>query len=291
MTPQNGHFRRNFCLAHITHALPHPCRQNHYQNKSLTIMFLERGAGLLYIEIASTTHRQEKLQNPENNLTVPQKRGTQKGDSYLFLFRSLFGNHFVIYSNVFGLVNFGTLLCPGFAPNPFLCFFFWFWGFSLVCFGRSGLSSPSRRCSLLRCKHACNACITTHGGRWPRQPPPPIGSLSQFVFKSPRFLGQGRSPAACPLLAMCTRSVLVPPLPSAEPQSVARKGKWGGNRTVTQMLWTSVGQMQVVFLVRIAPVSSRKLSRFHLPPGCPIPRRSQRDPGEGQREVHCPIPC
>ena len=76
--------------------------------------------------------------------------------------------------------------CPGFAPNPF-CFSFWVWGFLwFFLVGRSG------RCRLrgvarlaLLCFAVCmhNACITIDGGRWPRQPPPPLGS-SQLLSLS-----------------------------------------------------------------------------------------------------------
>ena len=69
---------------------------------------------------------------------------------------------------------------------------------SWSCFGRSG-SSPSRRCLAPRfCCSMHNACVTIDGGRRTRHPPPPIGLLSQ-LSKSPRFLGQGRQPATCPL--------------------------------------------------------------------------------------------
>ena len=82
-------------------------------------------------------------------------------------------------------MNSGIVSCPGFAPNPFLCFFL-FWG----CFflGLVGLSSSSSLEALLAFVAAstCNACVTTDGGRWPRQPPPPLGLLSQLSLG---FLG------------------------------------------------------------------------------------------------------
>ena len=132
--------------------------------------------------------------------------------------------------------------------------FFWFWDFLSWSF----LVGLVLRLRGAACFVACmrKACTMSHGGSEARHLTPPLGLLSQLSLRFLGFWTRDGVPLHTPDL-MCSRSVLVPPLPSAEPQSVARKGKWGGNRTVTQMLWTSVGQMQVVFLVRMAPVSSR----------------------------------
>ena len=87
--------------------------------------------------------------------------------------------------------------------QPLLFSFFWFWGFFLWSFLVGLVLSPSRRCAwllalLLLSMH--NACVTRHGGRWTRHPPPPIGLLSQLSLRSPRVLGQGRNPVHAPLI-------------------------------------------------------------------------------------------
>ena len=138
------------------------------------------------------------------------------------------------------------------TPSAFLLVL----GFSfLVLFWSVWSLSPSRLACFC-CFSMRHACVTIHGGSEARHLTPPLGLLSPLSLRFLGFWTRDGVPLHTPYI-MCSRSVLVPPLPSAEPQSVARKGKWGGNRTVTQMLWTSVGQSQVVFLVRFAPVSSR----------------------------------
>ena len=55
-----------------------------------------------------------------------------------------------------------------------------------------------------------------------------------------------------------------------------------------QMLWTGAAQnLVVVFFGAMRPYLLVKDSRFPSTSKCPIPRRSQRDPGEGQREKSC----
>ena len=80
-------------------------------------------------------------------------------------------------------VKYGTVYAPDSHPTPSELsgilgpFFFW-----------SVLRPRWRRCSVLLCLHAFNACITTDGGSEARHLTPPIGS-SQLLFKSPRFFG------------------------------------------------------------------------------------------------------
>ena len=93
-----------------------------------------------------------------------------------------------------------------------------------------------RRCPLRRrcfawllccfCMHAFNACITRYGGRWPRQPPPPLRSSLQ-LFRIPRVLGQGRCPAELP--TQCSAEPSWPPhFCPADPQSEGPNDRSGG---------------------------------------------------------------
>ena len=104
------------------------------------------------------------------------------------------------------------------------------------------------------CMH--KACITSDAGV--RQDTSPRFRFIITITLS--FLGFWEwdgVPCSAPDI-MLHRSVHSPPLSSGSRENHGPNGReWGGNRTVTQMLCTSVGQMQVVFLVRIAPVSSR----------------------------------
>ena len=144
---------------------------------------------------------------------------------------------------------------PSASLSGFGVFFLWsFFGRSGRCRLRGVASLGSL--PLLLCCSMRNACVTRRREVDKTSTPSTRIIITTIVLSLLGFWTRDGVPLHTPYI-MCSRSVLVPPLPSAEPQSVARKGKWGGNRTVTQMLWTSVGQNQVVFLVRIAPVSSR----------------------------------
>ena len=85
------------------------------------------------------------------------------------------------------------VLCPGFAPNPFLRLRL-FWGvFGILgLFGRSGRSSQERR-SLLY-----NACITIETGERRETRLPPFRIIIMIVLSLPRILGVERNPAARP---------------------------------------------------------------------------------------------
>ena len=97
-------------------------------------------------------------------------------------------------------MNSGIIYVPDSHPTPsasrsgfgVFLWFFLVWSVAVL-FG--GVARLARFCCFAVCMH--NACITIDGGRWPRQPPPPLGSSLQ-LSKSPRFLGQGRQPATCP---------------------------------------------------------------------------------------------
>ena len=110
-----------------------------------------------------------------------------------------------------GECEFWDVLCPGFAPNPF-CLSSGFGVLLWFLFGRSGRSSPSRRW-LLRCFSVRHACITRYGGRWPRQPPPPLGLLSQLSLSFLGFWEWDGVPCSAPDI-MLHRSVHSPPLSS-----------------------------------------------------------------------------
>ena len=88
----------------------------------------------------------------------------------------------VCFRPVVFLCEFWDVVCPGFAPNPF-CFSFWFWSFLwFFLVGRSGrcrLRGVARLAPLLLLLCMRKACIIRDGGRWPRQPPPPLGSSLQ----------------------------------------------------------------------------------------------------------------
>ena len=73
-------------------------------------------------------------------------------------------------------MKFGTLYVPDWHPTP--SFASSGFGVSLLVFGRSGLVLRLRGAALPLCCCMRKACIIRHGGRWPRQPPPPLG-LSQ----------------------------------------------------------------------------------------------------------------
>ena len=97
-------------------------------------------------------------------------------------------------------------------------------------------------------------------------------------------MGEGRQQKATPF-KMLPGAVLTPRHPSADPQSVDRKGMSGGNRTVTQMRLTSVGQIQSC-LFRCAKRTSlldKSSVDISSTSTCPKPCRSRRDPGEGQK--------
>ena len=78
---------------------------------------------------------------------------------------------------------------------------------------------------------------------------------------------------------LCHRVVSAPPLSSSSRENHGPNEESGdGNRTVTQMCWTSVGQMQACFLVRMAPVSARKSVEYSLLPlEAPYPRAKERE--------------
>ena len=93
----------------------------------------------------------------------------------------------LFYMDRVSFCEFWDFLCPGFAPNPFLCSSGF--GVSLLGLFWSGRSSPSRRslgfllcCSTL---HAFNACITSERGGG-QDSHPPLGSYHYCHFRSPR---------------------------------------------------------------------------------------------------------
>ena len=137
-----------------------------------------------------------------------------------------------------------------------------------------------RRCSVSLCLHALNACITTDGGSEARHLTPPIGS-SPLWFKSPRFLGLRTMSRGTPY-KMCHRVVSAPPLSSGSRENHGPNEESGdGNRTVTQMCWTSVGKLQFFFRAMRTYLLERQSSTFFY---FLRPRpRSSMSAGEGQK--------
>ena len=150
-------------------------------------------------------------------------------------------------------MNFGTFYVPDSHPTPSAASS----GFGVLSswsvFGRSGRSSPTRRSlCLLRCSSIMNASLETGGGG--RDSPPTRIIMTTALLG---FWARDGVPLHA-LYKMCSRSVLAPSLSSGSRENHGPNEESGdGNRTVTQMLWTSVGQTQVVFLVCVAPISSR----------------------------------
>ena len=173
-------------------------------------------------------------------------------------------------------------LCPGFAPNPFLCFF-WFWGFSLVCFlvGRSSSSLEALLASVAA--STCNECVTRYGGE-ARDTPPPLRTITTIVFKLPRILGVGRCPAALP--TQCAAEPSTPPhfCPAAV-KITARMTEVGEQPYChTNAVDDRSSSNPVLLFGALRPYLLAKQSRFPQPLHAPYPVDPEGIQGRGEKE-------
>ena len=128
----------------------------------------------------------------------------------------------------FPSANSGIVYVPDSHPTPSASLpgfgvFLWFFLVGLVWCRLRGVARLARFVACMR-----KACITIHGGRWPRQPPPPLGIIIIMVFKIPRFLGVGRSPVQRPWMQCCTDPSTLPHSPPAAVKTTARMKRVGG---------------------------------------------------------------
>ena len=95
--------------------------------------------------------------------------------------------------------EFWDVSSPGFAPNPF-CFPFWFWGFFFGSFWSVWSVAFAAVLGSFALVAACIQCMHNKTrGEVDDTSTPSTRIITIIVFKIPRILDQGRSPAAHPL--------------------------------------------------------------------------------------------